>query len=134
MRLNHRHKLMCSYEKNEHLQAQCGTYKLVLYILLDNVQARIQGGPGGPPPLTLGFEAPKQSNFGPYYFFFASLHSAYYFFNVSLSKFKFKNFPALLQSAYDFSPRSLCFQSQLHTLKGVLYQTDVFSNALKSMD
>ena len=43
------------------------------------------GGPGArAPPLTLGFEAPKLSIFGPYLifpqFFFASLHSAYYFF------------------------------------------------------
>ena len=30
-------------------------------------QVRIQGGPRGPgPPLTLGFEAPKLSIFGPY--------------------------------------------------------------------
>ena len=34
------------------------------------IQARIQGGPGGPgPPLTLGFEAPKLSIFGPYLIF-----------------------------------------------------------------
>ena len=33
-------------------------------------QVRIQGGPGGPgPPLTLGFEAPKLSIFGPYLIF-----------------------------------------------------------------
>ena len=36
------------------------------------IQVRIQGGgPGGPgpPPLTLGFEAPKLSIFGPYLIF-----------------------------------------------------------------
>ena len=48
-----------------------------------------RGGPGGPgPPLTLGFEAPKLSIFGPYLIFplifFASLRSAYYFFNMLL--------------------------------------------------
>ena len=32
-------------------------------------QARIRGGPGGPGPLTLGFEAPKLSIFGPYLIF-----------------------------------------------------------------
>ena len=33
-------------------------------------QVRIQGGPGGPGPhLTLGFEAPKLSIFGPYLIF-----------------------------------------------------------------
>ena len=31
------------------------------------LQARIQGGPG--PPLTLGFEAPKLTIFGPYLIF-----------------------------------------------------------------
>ena len=68
------------------------------YFLITN-QARIQGGRGpgaqGPgPPLTLGFEAPKLSIFGPYliftYFFFASLCSAYYFFNMLL--FQSSNF------------------------------------------
>ena len=51
-----------------------------------------RGGPRGPvglgPPLTPGFEAPKLSIFGPYLifplFFFASLRSAYYFFNMLL--------------------------------------------------
>ena len=53
-------------------------------------QVRIQGGAPGAraPPLTLGFEAPKLSIFGPYLifpqFFFASLRSAYYFFNMLL--------------------------------------------------
>ena len=47
------------------------------------------GAPGArAPPLTLGFEAPKLSIFGPYLifsiFFFASLRSVYYFFNMLL--------------------------------------------------
>ena len=47
------------------------------------------GGPGArAPPPTLGFEAPKLSILGPYLifpqFFFASLRSAYYFFNMLL--------------------------------------------------
>ena len=40
-----------------------------------------------PPPLTLGFEAPKLSIFGPYLLlphFFTSLCLAYYFFNILL--------------------------------------------------
>ena len=73
------------------------------------------GGPGGPgPPLTLGFEAPKLSIFGPYLifpqFFFASLRSAYYFFNMLLiHSSNWKIFPASLRSACDFSPRNLSF-------------------------
>ena len=36
----------------------------------EGMQARIQGDPGGPgSPLTLGFEAPKLSIFGPYLIF-----------------------------------------------------------------
>ena len=36
----------------------------------ERIQVRIQGGPRGPgPPLTLGFEAPKLSIFGPYLIF-----------------------------------------------------------------
>ena len=41
------------------------------FLKTKDVQVRIQGGgPGGPgPPLTLGFEAPKLSIFGPYLIF-----------------------------------------------------------------
>ena len=70
------------------------------------------GAPGARAPLTLGFEAPKLSILGPYLIFlifFASLRSAYYFFNMLLFKVQIQNFPASLRSAYDFSPRSLCF-------------------------
>ena len=48
------------------------------------------GGPRGPgpPPLTPSFEAPKLSILGPYLIlfliFFASLRSAYFFFNILL--------------------------------------------------
>ena len=53
---------------------------------------KVRCGSGGPRasghPLTLGFEAPKLSIFGPYLIFsiifFALLHSAYYFFNMLL--------------------------------------------------
>ena len=44
--------------------------KLALHTYLIKHQVRIQGGPRGPgPPLTLGFEAPKLSIFGPYLIF-----------------------------------------------------------------
>ena len=40
------------------------------HIVIVQYQVRIQGGARGPgPPLTLGFEAPKLSIFGPYLIF-----------------------------------------------------------------
>ena len=62
----------------------------VLWLRYWSIRRWIQGGgPGGPaPPLTLGFEAPKLSIFGALFnfsiIFFASLRSAYYFFNMLL--------------------------------------------------
>ena len=45
-------------------------YQEYLYELLSSVTGADPGGPGGPgPPLTLGFEAPKLSIFGPYLIF-----------------------------------------------------------------
>ena len=42
----------------------------IYYFYLGAFQVQIQGSPGGPgPPLTLGFEAPKLSIFGPYLIF-----------------------------------------------------------------
>ena len=91
----------------------CGVNKQAFFINPDPYQAGIRG-PGGPgPPLTLGFEAPKLSFFGPYLifhnFFLPRLARHIISFICCFSKFKFKNFPASLHSAYDFSPRSLCF-------------------------
>ena len=44
---------------------------ILLMIIWQQIQVRIQGGAPGPraPPLTLGFEAPKLSIFGPYLIF-----------------------------------------------------------------
>ena len=52
------------------LQYEYKNILLPFEYLEEESQVRIQGGPGGPgPPLTLGFEAPKLSIFGPYLIF-----------------------------------------------------------------
>ena len=105
-------------DHNVVLQFLCGYSEAMSEIVMEccSQQVRIQGGAPGAraPPLTLGFEAPKLSIFGPYLifpqFFFASLRSAYYFFNMLLiHSSNWKIFPASLRSACDFSPRNLSF-------------------------
>ena len=111
------------------IDASCGLHlslwdaiMLRLYLRMSNVSDLSSGADpgGGPDPsLTLGFEAQKLSIFGPYlifpYFFLPCFAQHIISLICCFSKFKFKNFPASLHSAYDFS-RSLFLVLVSHIL------------------
>ena len=87
------HCQCCIFAKNSTTQLPlCGKKTYYLKSVAEFVTRRgsRKGAPvaRAPPPLTLGFETPNLSIFGPYLIFpkifFASLCSTYYFFNMLL--------------------------------------------------